>query len=102
MELPNSFKDCHLFGDRTSLFYAAHALMQIQVIFGIIPRIVGKGESAKHVADMLLRMRQEQTEDIVVNPEIDSLILIDRAVDLITPMCSQLTCVTSYSPPTSI
>lgn len=31
MEFPVSFKDCNLHGDHTSLFYAAHAVMQLQV-----------------------------------------------------------------------
>ena len=91
MEAPGSFRDVHVFGDRTDLFYAAHAIMQLQVMFGMIPRIAGKGESANHVADMLMQMRRELTDEIVVNPEIESIILIDRSVDLITPMCSQLT-----------
>ena len=65
--------------------------MQLQVIFGIIPRICGKGEAAMKVKDMLLRKRLERTEEITVKPEIESVILIDRAVDLITPLCSQLT-----------
>lgn len=46
MELPESFRDCILHGDQTSLFYVAHALMQVQVLYGIIPRIVGKGDMA--------------------------------------------------------
>lgn len=44
------------------------------------------------VADMMVRMRRELgTDDNPIPPEIDQIILLDRAVDLITPMCSQLT-----------
>ena len=39
---------------------------------------------------MLIRKRMERTEEITVRPEIESVILIDRAVDLITPLCSQV------------
>lgn len=91
MELPTSYKDCNIYGDETSLFYAAHALMQLQNLFGVIPRITGKGESAQQVAKMLLQMRKEQSEPVTVAPQIESIILVDRAADLITPMCSQLT-----------
>lgn len=91
MELPLSFKNCNLHGDQTSLFYAAHAIMQLQNLFGVIPRITGKGEASRAVASMLLQMRKEQSEPVTVAPQMDSIILIDRAADLITPLCSQLT-----------
>eukprot|EP00040_Diaphanoeca_grandis_P014463 m.73407 g.73407 ORF g.73407 m.73407 type:complete len:587 (-) comp24555_c0_seq1:461-2221(-) len=91
MELPTSFNDINLYGDNTSLFFAAHGVMQLQQLFGVIPRITGKGEAAKHVASMLLQMRKEQSEPLTVSPQMDSIILLDRASDLITPLCSQLT-----------
>ena len=41
---------------------------------------------------MILRMRNEmEQEESIVVPEIDSLILIDRQVDMITPVMTQLT-----------
>lgn len=45
---------------------------------------------------MLLRMRKEVAVDdpsstLSVSQNIDSLIIIDRSVDLITPLCTQLT-----------
>eukprot|EP00039_Didymoeca_costata_P027247 m.17967 g.17967 ORF g.17967 m.17967 type:complete len:609 (+) comp6153_c0_seq1:147-1973(+) len=91
MELPASFSDYHIHGDSSSIFYTAHALMQIQKIFGVIPRLVGKGEGAMKVKDILLQKRKELGTPITVHPAIESLIIIDRAVDLITPLCSQLT-----------
>lgn len=48
------------------------------------------GSSARLVKDMLLRMRRE-SEEITVSPEIDLMILIDREVDMVTPMPTQLT-----------
>jgi hypothetical protein len=47
MELPNSFREFAVDGDRTSLFYVAKALMKLQFLFGIIPNIQGKGEHAQ-------------------------------------------------------
>lgn len=38
----------------------------------------------------MARMRREQPLP-PIPPEIDTLVLIDRQVDMITPMCSQLT-----------
>ena len=45
---------------------------------------------------MLLRMRREVAVDdpsstLSISQTIDSLIIIDRSVDLITPLCTQLT-----------
>jgi hypothetical protein len=62
----------------------------VQAVFGTIPNVKGKGRAASHVADLMARMRREQPLPRI-NPEIDTLILLDRQVDMITPMCSQLT-----------
>ena len=47
MELELAFRDYRLVGDTTSIFYVAHSIMQLQFLFGIIPRIAGKGKMAK-------------------------------------------------------
>ncbi|CAI2165487.1 1983_t:CDS:10 [Funneliformis geosporum] len=96
LELDNTFKELYLDGDYTSIYYAARALMKLQTKFGLFPRVIGKGDCAKHLADMLLRMRKEVAVDdpsstLSVSQSIDSLIIIDRSVDLITPLCTQLT-----------
>ena len=93
MEIPDSYRECHLDGDKSSLFYAARGLMRLQSLFGVIPTIKGKGHAARAVADMLLRMRSElgEQEDEPAEPEIDELILIDRETDMVTPMLTQLT-----------
>ncbi|GBB83477.1 hypothetical protein RclHR1_01020018 [Rhizophagus clarus] len=96
LELDNTFKELYLDGDYTSIYYAARALMKLQAKFGLIPRVIGKGDCAKHLADMLLRMRKEVAVDdpastLSVSQNIDSLIILDRSVDLISPLCTQLT-----------
>ncbi|CAG8439325.1 11444_t:CDS:10 [Ambispora gerdemannii] len=96
MELENTYKELYLDGDYTAIYYAARALMRLQTLFGLFPRVIGKGDCAKHLADMLLRMRKEVAIDdpssmLSASQNIDSLIIIDRSVDLITPLCTQLT-----------
>ncbi|CAG8454859.1 10426_t:CDS:10, partial [Paraglomus occultum] len=96
LELDNSFKELYLDGDYTAIYYAARALMELQKEFGLFPRIIGKGDCAKQLADMLIRMRRERAVDdpvsaFSVSPSIDTLIIIDRQVDQITPLCTQLT-----------
>ncbi|KAK5579940.1 hypothetical protein RB653_009629 [Dictyostelium firmibasis] len=91
LELASSYKEYLLDGDRTSLFHVAKSLMKLQAMFGTIPIVKGKGHCSRLVMDMIVRMRKEMGEECTVPPEIDSLILLDRDIDTITPMCTQLT-----------
>eukprot|EP00455_Lapot_gusevi_P054621 TRINITY_DN8788_c0_g2_i3.p1 TRINITY_DN8788_c0_g2~~TRINITY_DN8788_c0_g2_i3.p1 ORF type:complete len:576 (+),score=176.77 TRINITY_DN8788_c0_g2_i3:83-1729(+) len=88
MELDSSFQECFVDGDPTSLFYVAKSIMKLQSLFGIIPNIKGKGEHAHHVVKLMMRMRRELPEEDFSStlPEIDTLILVDRNVDMITPL----------------
>ncbi|KAM9994732.1 hypothetical protein ACTFIY_000926 [Dictyostelium cf. discoideum] len=91
LELASSYREYLLDGDRTSLFHVAKSLMKLQAMFGTIPIVKGKGHCSRLVMDMIVRMRKEMGEECTVPPEIDSLILLDRDIDTITPMCTQLT-----------
>eukprot|EP01134_Creolimax_fragrantissima_P005244 CFRG5244T1 len=92
MELPNAFADVALHGDSTPLYYAARSLVKLQVVYGVIPRISGKGKNAKLVADMVSRMMvEEDLREDDIPKEIDNVIILDRDVDKITPLCTQLT-----------
>eukprot|EP00850_Spirogloea_muscicola_P018861 SM000177S03194 [mRNA] locus=s177:293522:299055:+ [translate_table: standard] len=92
LEYEGGYKECQLDGDRSSLFYIARALMRLQGVFGTIPHVMGKGRAAAQLADLLKRMQREQQGGMpLIAPEIDLLILLDRQVDLVTPMCTQLT-----------
>mmetsp|Transcript_14721 Transcript_14721/g.37457 ORF Transcript_14721/g.37457 Transcript_14721/m.37457 type:complete len:683 (-) Transcript_14721:54-2102(-) len=92
LELGGSYRECFLENDCTSLFYVARSLMKLQCMFGLIPNIKGKGQCAQQVKDMMLRMRREMGGDEpTIAPEIDTLILIDRQVDMVSPMATQLT-----------
>ena len=89
--------------DPTCLFLSARALMSMQQRHGLFPRIIGKGDHARQIADLLLRMRAEWavTEESTMggpsatrstpSTSIESLILIDRGVDYLTPLLTQLT-----------
>ncbi|KAI5786395.1 Sec1-like protein [Peziza echinospora] len=98
LELESSFQELYLHRDYTSVFYAAKALMNIQQTYGLFPRIIGKGDGAKRLVDALTRMRGEVTVDDALNPfaltpssTIESLIIIDRGIDFVTPLLTQLT-----------
>ena len=79
--------------------------MLLQKSTGLFPRILGKGDNAKRLADLLLRMRAEEDVNASSDPSntylsafgmtpsatIDSLIIIDREVDFATTLLTQLT-----------
>lgn len=94
LEMPLSFRECYLDGDPSSLFVVAKSLMKLQSTFGLIPTIHGKGDCAHQVFQLMQRMRREQDAfafEAGTIPEIDSLVLIDRTVDKVTPLLTQLT-----------
>jgi vacuolar protein sorting-associated protein 33A len=101
LELDDSFRDMYLAKDITPTFLIARALMEIQQNHGLFPRIIGKGDNAKRVAELLSRMRQEllagedehETTRLGLTPSttIESVIIIDREVDPVTPLLTQLT-----------
>ncbi|XP_052726912.1 vacuolar protein-sorting-associated protein 33 homolog isoform X2 [Vigna angularis] len=92
-ELDLSYKECQVDGDTGSLWHIAKAIHKLEFSFGVIPNVRAKGKASVCVADILNRMQAEEPvnlSDIVV-PEINTLILLDREVDMVTPLCSQLT-----------
>lgn len=101
LELDDSFRDLYLFKDSTPAFLTAKALMGIQSKHGLFPRIIGKGDHAKRIVDLLARMRQEllagettdETNKAGLSPSnsLESVVIIDREVDFVTPLLTQLT-----------
>ncbi|RKF64089.1 Vacuolar protein sorting-associated protein 33A [Erysiphe neolycopersici] len=101
LELDNSFENLYLRKDPTPIFLLAQALMLVQQKHGLFPRVIGKGNNAKRLADLLARMRLEliagedtaESTKLGLTPStsIESLIVIDREIDLATPLLSQLT-----------
>lgn len=74
--------------------------MPIQHKYGLFPRILGKGDNAKRLMELLLRMRSEAAAEentaasrlgMMPSATIESLIIIDREVDMVTPLLTQLT-----------
>lgn len=77
--------------------------MGIQQRHGYFPRIVGKGDNARRLADLLLRMRKEldaeessgladsSARGLLPSADTENLIIVDRDVDFGTPLLTQLT-----------
>lgn len=98
LEEESSWADIWAKGDHGVVHRAAMALMTMQHVWGAFPKIVGKGDMAKRLSDLLVRQRREYLASDPTNPAlsnpskaIDGVIILDRAVDLATPLCTQLT-----------
>ncbi|KAG6446793.1 hypothetical protein O3G_MSEX004585 [Manduca sexta] len=88
------YRENYLEGDKTCIYNSAQALRTIQQLYGTIPRVLGKGEAAKQVWDLMCRLnKEEQASPTKVSPSlcIDQLLLLDRAIDFTSVMATQLT-----------
>ena len=67
--------------------------MTIQSLYGIFPNVIGKGRYARQVFELMNRMRREigVDSDPPISPQFDTLLILDRTVDLTTPVVTQLT-----------
>jgi hypothetical protein len=97
MELNNTLRKCDINGDQTSLFYVARSVMDLQSMFGMCPRLYGKGSMSKSVVELITRLRREEFasagrgEEEDIKPEITAVLFLDRTVDLVSPLCTPLT-----------
>ncbi|CAG9770251.1 unnamed protein product [Ceutorhynchus assimilis] len=95
MEIAEVFRECTIENDPTYIYQTAQAIIFLQKLYGPIPRVWGKGIAAKQVWDLVSRLQREKdnNEETASNQtcSIDQIMLIDRSVDLITPLATQLT-----------
>lgn len=103
LELEASFKDCYVDGDNAMLTTVARSLQKLERTFGTIPHIKSKGTQAAIALQRFLNLKrqghhQEQQAGTSSSasfgpavPEIDTLILLDRSVDFVTPLLTPLT-----------
>ncbi|KAF7278698.1 hypothetical protein GWI33_008076 [Rhynchophorus ferrugineus] len=95
MEIAEVFKEYVIENDPTYIYQTAQVIIFIEKLYGSISRVWGKGTAAKQVWDLVKRLQREQdaSEEIKINKRscIDQILLIDRSVDLITPLATQLT-----------
>ncbi|KAG5317328.1 VP33A protein, partial [Pseudoatta argentina] len=94
MELSGSFKEFHLENDPTCLYQVAQAIQGLQKLYGKISKVTGRGPAASKVWELLERLNREE-EDNKLYPAssvaIEHLLLLDRSVDLLSPLVTQLT-----------
>lgn len=87
-----SSSELHIESDPTSIFQSARALLTIQQTYGRIPKIYGKGNDARKLWDLLKTMgKEELTATTAGKGAIDQLIILDRSIDLMSVLATQLT-----------
>lgn len=94
MELSNAYREFYLENDPTCLYQVAQALQSMQRLYGKIPRVTGRGPAASKVWDLMQRLSREEEDTKMSNtqtPVIEHLLLLDRSVDLLSPLVTQLT-----------
>ncbi|RZC91040.1 hypothetical protein C5167_028872 [Papaver somniferum] len=93
-ELDLAYRDYLVDGDTNALWHIAKSIHKLEYSFGVIPNVRAKGKASTRISEILTRMQVEEpvsTSSDVGIPEINTLILLDREVDMVTPMCFQLT-----------
>ncbi|CAM9687137.1 unnamed protein product, partial [Ectocarpus sp. 13 AM-2016] len=104
LELDGLFRRVHLDGDTSGLSVVARSVQKLQTVFGTIPNVKAKGTAAVACLHRAMRMRREEAGaerageggefgggGISSVPGIDTLILLDRGVDLVTALATPLT-----------
>jgi len=93
LEMHGVLKELMVESNPGGLYGIAHGLYQMQEMFGSARVVQAKGEWSCRIASMLGRMRREAGKHVPASAAdgLDDIILLDRTVDMVTPMCTQLT-----------
>ncbi|CAO1441626.1 unnamed protein product [Diamesa serratosioi] len=93
MEYVNAYKELYIEGDLTCLHQSAAAICTLQKLYGKIPKIMGKGKYAQKVCELAKTMTLNETTGNIANEKgsIDQLIIIDRSIDIMSALATQLT-----------
>ncbi|KAM9493853.1 vacuolar protein sorting-associated protein 33B [Clarias gariepinus] len=89
LELPEFFRDYFLEGDQRWVTTAGSTLHLLHSLYGPFSKVYGIGRCAKMVYESW-REQVEDGEQKAQQPEIGNVFLIDRDVDFVTPLCSQV------------
>ncbi|ETE58071.1 Vacuolar protein sorting-associated protein 33B, partial [Ophiophagus hannah] len=91
MELPEFFRDYFLEADQRWINTVAQSLQLMNSLFGPFTETYGIGRCAKMVHELWRDIAEEsEVDNMDRKPEISHVFLIDRDVDYITALCSQV------------
>ncbi|KAM6981300.1 vacuolar protein sorting-associated protein 33B [Aplochiton taeniatus] len=89
LELPEFFRDTFVEGDQRWVRTAGSALHLLHSLYGPFSKVYGIGRCSK-MAYESWREQVEEGEQKARQAEIGNVFLIDRDVDFVTPLCSQV------------
>ncbi|KAM9711847.1 vacuolar protein sorting-associated protein 33B isoform 3-T3 [Dama dama] len=92
MELPEFFRDYFLEGDQRWINTLAQALHLLSTLYGPFPNCYGIGRCAKQMSYELWKRLEEEEDGETKGrrPEIGHIFLLDRDMDFVTALCSQV------------
>lgn len=86
------FRELYIDDDPIILQQSTAALISLQKIYGLIPKISGIGKNAKKLCELMKKMRKNELKNIENEKcSIDQLIIFDRSIDLMSILATQLT-----------
>lgn len=86
--------------DTSCLYQIARGLVTLQSLYGDFGTVLGKGRYVRQVYELMTRLRRdlgsptpglESPSASAIYPHFDTLLMIDRSADLVTPLVTQLT-----------
>ncbi|KFM57951.1 Vacuolar protein sorting-associated protein 33B, partial [Stegodyphus mimosarum] len=91
LEISDFYRAFYLKSDLAYIHTAAMSLVQLCKICGSITKISGQGKCAKMVVDMMNLMMKELKYESPISDSVSHLIVLDRDIDYISVLLSQLT-----------
>eukprot|EP00357_Protocruzia_adherens_P031928 CAMPEP_0114991808 /NCGR_PEP_ID=MMETSP0216-20121206/11580_1 /TAXON_ID=223996 /ORGANISM="Protocruzia adherens, Strain Boccale" /LENGTH=590 /DNA_ID=CAMNT_0002355181 /DNA_START=29 /DNA_END=1801 /DNA_ORIENTATION=- len=92
LEMESSLRDLILHSDVSIYMNVANSIRKLEYLYGKIPAKYGKGKASLRILEILDNTQEEHMGELEGGgSEIDCLVMIDRTVDLVTPLCTQLT-----------
>jgi len=92
LEMPLCFKEFFMNEEMTWLHIIARALSTLQGLYGVIPKGTIVGNKSKMLQDLTTLLRADQNDFYPMDGlPIGSFIMLDRDIDLVSMLCSQLT-----------
>lgn len=92
MEIKDAYKDLYIDGDLSCLHQAALGLVTLQRLYGRIPKIFITGKYAQTLWELTKTLSIDENFTATSDKgTIDQLIIIDRSVDLMSALATQLT-----------
>jgi hypothetical protein len=98
MEFADAFRELHVEGTPSTVITdVARSILKLQDIVGTIPRVQAYGVAAEHVLRKMLDLAVEEhlanplPEEQVASESVAALVILDRKIDMVTPLVTSLT-----------